>query len=111
MATSVTTSGITFNDATTQTTAAFSSGIKSIQRGTISITPGDNNITTKSATISAVTPSKTMLKKNGQSGSAYYADPRGTITLSNSTTVTLDISTYLTDSVTIWVNFEVVEFY
>lgn len=76
-------------------------GIKSIQRGTISLTP---TIASSTATIQAVNTSKTMLNFVGASGSINSAR----ISLTNSTTVTAD---GFVSSGTASVGYEVVEFY
>ena len=83
-------------------------GIKSIQRGTISVN------TTAAATITAVNTAKTMLNFCGsQSGySNYYAQPNGAmIQLTTSTQVTATAQSLFNLSPAAIVSYEVIEYF
>jgi hypothetical protein len=82
------------------TLSQYGSGIKSIQRGTIS---SNFAATSATATISAVNPNKTMLNYLG----ATIAN--AAISLTNSTTITLSISYEFSANTS--VSYEVIEFY
>jgi hypothetical protein len=83
-------------------------GIKSIQRGTISVN------TVAAATITAVNTAKTMLNFCGsQNGySSPYANPNGAmIQLTSSTQVTATAQSLLTLSPAAVVSYEVIEYF
>ena len=82
------------------TLSQFGSGIKSIQRGTITLTPGAPSTT---VTIAAVNTSKTVLNLLG------YRCDNGYISLASSTSIS---ATYLNVSgFTNILSYEVVEYY
>ena len=109
MATSVTTSGITFNDATTQTTAAMgtTSLIKSVQRVDMFINWDESF--SKTATISTVNPSKTMIAYLGYLTSDDEFRPP-LIYLTGATSVSVSIYN-LGSYQSFTTAFEVIEFY
>ena len=82
------------------------SGIKSIQRGTISI----SNALSATATITSVNTNKSMVSFLGFTETSTLTDNRGAayIVLTNATTVTAN---RLTSSNTTTVSYEVIEFY
>ena len=87
----------------------FRGGIKSIQRGTISITTANTSAT---ATISAVNTAKTELRYLG--GGNYDANLGAVfarIVLTNSTTITASPSSSSTLNGTIIVSWELTEWY
>lgn len=87
----------------------FRGGIKSIQRGTITIT---TNNTSATATISAVNTAKTELRYLG--GGNYDIAPGavfGRIVLTNSTTITASPSSSGTLNASVIVSWELTEWY
>lgn len=102
------------------------SAIKSIQRGTIQLSTGE---TSKTATISSVSTSKTMLNFLGaRAASKYYlfweGDPAGTgyrhavantghhfVTLQLTSSTQITVTRAESNSVSITVSYEVIEYY
>lgn len=85
-----------------------SGGVKSIQRGVISVSSGSYSAT---ATITAVDTSKTELRYLGGSGldsNAYAAVPR--VVLTNTTTITATMQ-YINGITATIVSWELTEFY
>lgn len=95
----------------------LASPIKSIQRGTITLT---TTATSATATITAVTTGKTMINFLGTRGMDSDADSNGetqpavhfcTLVLTNSTTITAARATSGDDHPTCYVSYEVIEYY
>jgi hypothetical protein len=87
----------------------FRGGIKSIQRGTISVAVGT---TSNTATISTVNTAKTELRFLGGGGQdATPASVFVRIALTNSTTITATIPAYNSLSIAIPVSWELTEWY
>jgi len=89
--------------------------IKSIQRGTISVTPS-SGYGSATATITSVDTTKSVIRKVGEAFSGTYASSYSQVVdslveLTNATTVTAKASINTNTSSAVYVAFEVVEYY
>ena len=106
MATSLVSTGVQFPDATIQTTAADNMRIKSIQRGSITLTSNS-----ETATIASVDTSKTELRFLGNTLTNVSDNTHvARIQLTNSTSITAS-RTYSSSSYSTIVSWELTEWY